>query len=71
MLQHVTRSQGWNTTGRVSNVGNDIELCMVILAIRSQIWQVSQKQMEYDIDIYGSMMKDLHECTWVITDIPV
>jgi hypothetical protein len=42
MLQHVTRSRGWNITERVNgNVGNKIELCMVIPMIKSRILQVS------------------------------
>jgi hypothetical protein len=47
MLQHVTRSQEWNIIERVNgNVGNEIELGMVIPVIKSQIVQVSQKQRE-------------------------
>jgi hypothetical protein len=47
MLQHVTRSWGWNITERVNdNVGNDIELGMVMHTIKSRILQVSQKQRE-------------------------
>jgi hypothetical protein len=47
MLQYVTRSRGWNITKQVNgNVGNEIELCMVIPMIKSQILQVSQKQRE-------------------------
>jgi hypothetical protein len=47
MLQHVTRSRGWNITKRVNgNVGNEIELGMEIPTIKSQILQVSQKQRE-------------------------
>jgi hypothetical protein len=38
MLQHVTRSRGWNITERVNdNVGNEIELGMVIPTIKSRI----------------------------------
>jgi hypothetical protein len=45
ILQHVTRSRGWNITERVnSNVGNEIELGMKIPTIKSQILQVLQKQ---------------------------
>jgi hypothetical protein len=44
-LQHVTRSRGWNITERVNgNVGNEIELGMVIPTIKSRILQVSHKQ---------------------------
>jgi hypothetical protein len=47
MLQHVTRSRGWNITERVNgNVGNKIELGMEIPTIKSRILQVSQKQRE-------------------------
>jgi hypothetical protein len=47
MLQHVTRSRGWNITSRVNgNVDNEIELGMVISMIKSQMLQVSQKQRE-------------------------
>jgi hypothetical protein len=47
MLQHVTRSRGWNITERVNgNVGNEIELDMEILTIKPPILQVSQKQRE-------------------------
>jgi hypothetical protein len=47
MLQHVTRSRGWNITKRVNgNVGNEIELGMEILTIKSRILHVSQKQRE-------------------------
>jgi hypothetical protein len=47
MLQHVTRSRGWNIMERVNdNVGNEIELGMVITTIKSRILQVSQKQRE-------------------------
>jgi hypothetical protein len=47
MLQHVTRSRGWNITERVNgNVGNKIELVMEIPTIKSGILQVSQKQKE-------------------------
>jgi hypothetical protein len=60
MLQHVTRSRGWNITERVNgNIGNEIQLGMEIPMIKSLILQVSQKQMEYDINICGSTMKDL------------
>jgi hypothetical protein len=46
MLQHVTRSLGWNITKRVnSNIGNEIELGMEIQMIKSQMLQVSQKQI--------------------------
>jgi hypothetical protein len=70
MLQHVTRSWGWNITEQVNdNVGNKIELGMVIPTIKSRILQVLQKQREYDIDIYGSTIKHLRECTGVITVI--
>jgi hypothetical protein len=42
MLQHVTRSQRWNIMERVNgNVGNEIELGMVIPMIKSRILQVS------------------------------
>jgi hypothetical protein len=53
------------------NVGNEIELGMVIPMIKSQILQVSQKQREYDIDVCGSMTKELHECTGIIMDIQI
>jgi hypothetical protein len=47
MLQHVTRSWGWNITERVNgNVGDKIELGMEILTTKSQILQISQKQRE-------------------------
>jgi hypothetical protein len=47
MLQHVTRSWGWNIMERVNdNVDNEIELGMVIRTIKSRILQVSQKQRE-------------------------
>jgi hypothetical protein len=71
MLQHVTRSRGWNNiTKRVNgNIGNVIEVGMVIPMIKSRMLQVSQKQREYDIDICGSATKDLRECTGVITEI--
>jgi hypothetical protein len=47
MLQHVTRSQGWNITEQVNgNVDNKIELGMEISTIKSRILQVSQKQKE-------------------------
>jgi hypothetical protein len=47
MLQHVTRSWGWNIMERVNdNVGNEIELGMGIPTIKSRILQVSQKQKE-------------------------
>jgi hypothetical protein len=47
MLQHVTRSRGWNITGRVNdNVGNKIERGRETPTIKSRILQVSQKQME-------------------------
>jgi hypothetical protein len=47
MLQHVTRSRGWNITERVNgNVDNEIELGMVIPTFKSRILQVSQKQRE-------------------------
>jgi hypothetical protein len=42
MLQHVTRSRGWNITERVnSNDSNEIELGMEIPMIKSRILQVS------------------------------
>jgi hypothetical protein len=42
MLQHVTRSRGWNITERVNgNIGNEIEQGMVILMIKSRMLQVS------------------------------
>jgi hypothetical protein len=38
MLQHVTRSRGWNITERVNgNVVNEIELGMEIPTMKSQI----------------------------------
>jgi hypothetical protein len=47
MLQHVTRSRGWNITDLVNvNIGNKIELGMKILTIKSWMLQVSQKQRE-------------------------
>jgi hypothetical protein len=47
MLQHVTRSRGWNITERVNvNIGNENELGMEILTIKSWMLQVSQKQRE-------------------------
>jgi hypothetical protein len=70
MLQHVTRSRGWNIMERVnSNVGNKIELGMVIPTIKSRILQISQKQREWNINVCGSTTKDLHEYTGIITDI--
>jgi hypothetical protein len=40
MLQHVTRSRGWNITKRVNNnVDNKIELGMKISMIKPQILQ--------------------------------
>jgi hypothetical protein len=40
MLQHVTRSRGWNITERVNgNVGNEIELGMKIPMIKYRILQ--------------------------------
>jgi hypothetical protein len=46
MLRHVTRSRGYNITEQVNgNVGNEIELGMVIRTIKSRMVQVSQKQM--------------------------
>jgi hypothetical protein len=45
MLPHVTRSRGWNITERVNgNVGNEIELGMVIPTIKSRILQLLQKK---------------------------
>jgi hypothetical protein len=42
MLQHVTRSWGWNIMEQVNgNIGNEIELCIEIPTIRSRILQVS------------------------------
>jgi hypothetical protein len=36
ILQHVTRSRGWNITKQVNgNIGNEIELGMVIPMIKS------------------------------------
>jgi hypothetical protein len=47
MLQHVTRSRGWNIIERVNgNVGNEIELGMKIPTIKSRMLQVSQKQKD-------------------------
>jgi hypothetical protein len=67
MLQHVTRSRGWNITEQVNgNIDNEIELGMKILMIKSQMFQVSQKQKEYDINIYGST-KSFVECTGIST----
>jgi hypothetical protein len=43
MLQHVTRSRGWNITRVNGNVGNEIELGKEIPTIKSQILQVSYK----------------------------
>jgi hypothetical protein len=61
MLQHVTRSRGWNITERVNdNVGNEIELGMEIPMVKPRILQVSQKQKEWDIDVCGSTIKVLH-----------
>jgi hypothetical protein len=37
MLQHVTRSRGWNITERVNgNIDNEIEVVMVIPMIKSR-----------------------------------
>jgi hypothetical protein len=45
MLQHVTRSRGWNITERVNgNVGNETKLGMVIPRIKSRMLQVLQKR---------------------------
>jgi hypothetical protein len=45
MLQHMTRSRGWNITEQINgNVVNEIELGTEILAIKSQILQVSQSK---------------------------
>jgi hypothetical protein len=45
MLQHVTRSRGWNIMELVNgNVSNKIELGIKIPMIKSRILQVSQKQ---------------------------
>jgi hypothetical protein len=72
MLQQVTRSRGWNITKWVNdNVGNEIELGMVIPMIKSRILQLSKKQREWDIDVCVSTMKYLHECTEIITDIQI
>jgi hypothetical protein len=47
MLQYVTMSLGWNIIDRVNgNIGNEIELGMVIPMIKSRMLQVSQKQRE-------------------------
>jgi hypothetical protein len=47
MLQHVTRSQGWNITEQVNgNVGNEIEIGMEIPMIKSRILQVLHKERE-------------------------
>jgi hypothetical protein len=63
---------GWNITEPVNdNVVKEIELGIMILTIRSQILQVSQKQREYDIDVYGSTTKDLCECTRIIMALQV
>jgi hypothetical protein len=70
MLQHVTRSRGWNIIELVNgNVGNEIELGMEILMIKCRILQVSQKQRDYDIDVCGSTMKVLCACIGIIMDI--
>jgi hypothetical protein len=72
MLQHVTRSHGSNIIEQVNgNVGNEIELGMVIPMIKSHILQVSQKQREWDITVCGSTTKGLCECTGVITDLQI
>jgi hypothetical protein len=68
----VTRSRGWNIAERVNgNIGNEIELGMEIPMIRSWILQVAQKQREYDIDVCGSTMKVLCQCTGIIMAILV
>jgi hypothetical protein len=54
-----------------AHVGNEIELGIVIPTIRSWTLQVSQKQIELDIDVYDSTIKDLCGCTWVIMGISV
>jgi hypothetical protein len=42
LLQHVTRSHGWNITKQVNdNIDNKIELGIVIPMIKSRILQVS------------------------------
>jgi hypothetical protein len=47
MLEHVTRSWGWNIMERVNgNVSNEIEQGMEILMIKSWILEVSQTQRE-------------------------
>jgi hypothetical protein len=46
ILQHVTRSRGWNSTERVNgNLGNDIELGMVIPTIKSRILRRNKGNM--------------------------
>jgi hypothetical protein len=67
MLQYVTRTHRWNITERVNgNIGNEIELGMVIPTIKSWMLQVLQKQKEQDIDVCGSTTKILCEYTWII-----
>jgi hypothetical protein len=51
------------------NVGNEIELGMEIPTIKSWILKVSQKQKEYDIDIYGSIIEVLRVNTQGSTGI--
>jgi hypothetical protein len=70
MLQHVTRSRGWNIMERVNeNVVNEIELGIEIPMIKSRILQVSQKQKEYDIDICDNDKSPSWEYTGIITDV--
>jgi hypothetical protein len=71
MLQHVTRSQGWNITERVNgNVGNEIELCIEIPTIKSRILQsiIEAKGIGYRHLRFNDKIP-LCEYTRIITDI--
>jgi hypothetical protein len=53
------------------NVGNEIELVMKILTIKSRILQVSQKQKEYGIDLCGNDKVPSWEYIGIITDVQI
>jgi hypothetical protein len=73
MLQHVTRSRGWNIIKRVNgNVGNEIELGIEIPMIKSRILQVSQKIKRIGHrHLWFNDKIPLCEYTGIITDIQI
>jgi hypothetical protein len=76
MLQHVTRSRGWNITERVNgNVGNEIELGTEIPTIKSRILQsivetkgIGHQRLWQRQNTFVGIHRDHHRRPYLIDD---